>query len=159
MRWGKCRRARWLPLRTMSLNKTSPFCPYRIIDRKTVHWYSCGLWIVFATNNAWSTSNAIFSKRFPFRPAVSCLRHGNHLRVNSCVQPVTSHRQFDRAARWDKNDALTGNFGSLLPYFKKLWGKNKIAHGIQHSLNYKMITILEIFFFHFINTLMKWTFV
>jgi hypothetical protein len=37
--------------------------------------------------------------------------------------------------------------------FKKSRGKNKQVNDIQHSLNYKMSTIVKKFFSHFINTL------
>jgi hypothetical protein len=45
--------------------------------------------------------------------------------------------------------ALVGNFASLLLNFKKSRGKNKLVDDIQHSLNYKMSTIVKKIFSHF----------
>jgi hypothetical protein len=49
--------------------------------------------------------------------------------------------------------ALVGNFASLLLDFKKSRGKNILVDDIQHSLYYKMSTIVKKIFSHFINTL------
>ena len=113
-----------------------------------IHRNSFGFRIITTAHVLWAASNAVFSIRFAsfdpcdFRPY--CPSHSN-----VCVQPVTSHKELDRASQWDKIKHVC----TLRISFKLIFSKNSLAHNDQHNLKYNTHTILHFSIIHFINTL------
>jgi hypothetical protein len=103
MCWAKHRSAWWLPLRTMSLDKTSLFCSDRTIAREAMHPNSFCFRIIFATDFSRSACNTILSKRFPFRSPVLSLGHDKL--TNSPLEWTCEYNQWrhtiNLTAPWD----------------------------------------------------------
>ena len=137
----------------MALNETSPFSSNKIIARKTMHGHSFSLRVVLTTNIPWPTSNAIFSKRFPFRSLVWCF-FPYKLPSNECActtSDVTT--SFGPRSRMGQEWVPSGQLRSLISVVTKIVMENEIVHNDQRNLYYNIGSLSEKLFFRFINTL------